>query len=542
MLLPLGLIGTTDKFVVRYGQTSAGIPVEGALSILLDTHGRLLEVVSTAAPSSELGETEARVDAAAAARGALAEFAVRVGSRGVLTSEPKLRFCRDEAAPERGHSLVWIVHVGSEPSVGGAGPVLRELHFSARNGALERCFDPVMHFDVEGRVGAWITPGILPDDGAHNAIAQTTCSPCAVATCGACPPTACAVPASAPDPNPEIPIALPDLEIVDEFGNVAHSDADGTFHLPGHSPRTVTARFRGRFVTVANSAGADYSLTTTLVHDAGNRVLLGGPAPYVGDQTLTAQANAYWWVTRLRTWLREINPVDLTWEQDAYDKLARVNVAQTVNGCDAQFISPGIAGAGTPPETWFSIGGGICGFYPPAAASCGCCGESNGLCTNKANATVVVHEFGHWLNWLYFDLPTSSAFHEGMADAWAMYVTGQPQLFPYFCTMATCTRSGENCRQYVSYLDQFVGDFHRKGEVLMGSLWQVRSRLVAAHGRAGESVANALFAAWISAYPEFAIHTGIKRRWVLLDDDDANPMTPSPHQAAILSGFESHGL
>ena len=301
---------------------------------------------------------------------------------------------------------------------------------------------------------------------------------------------------------------------------------------------------RGRHALVSNENGANYELSTTLLHDSGNRILMGGPAPYAHGQVLTAQANAYWWTTHLRRWIASVNPADFTWEQEPWSKLTRVNMAQTVNGCDARFVPPSALPGGVgSPETWFSIGGGICGVFPPPAAGCGCCGALDGLCTNKANATVLVHELGHWMNYLYFQVSNPSAFNEGLADVWSMYVTGQPQLFPFYCGAATCARSGENCRQYTTYADQFLGDTHKKGEPIMGALWQVRARLVATHGStAGEAAANALFLAWNSAYPEFAIHPGIKRRWLVLDDDDANPLTPSPHQAAILSGFESHGL
>jgi hypothetical protein len=333
---------------------------------------------------------------------------------------------------------------------------------------------------------------------------------------------------------------MPDLEITDEHGNTTYSDRDGSFRLPGSAPLTVTVRYRGLRASVSNEHGPSFVLSTTLAHDDGNRVLLGGPAPYLGDQILTAQANAYWWTTRLRHWIADVNPADATWEQEPLPKLARVNLSTIVNYCTARWLQPmGSNG----PETWYTIGGDPCGLFPPNAAGCGCCGEVSGTCTNKANATVILHEMGHWMNYQYFGLAGASAFNEGLADVWATYVTGQPKLFPYYCTAGTCARSGENCRQFGGYADQFFGLIHDKGEPLMGATWQVREAIVATHGNAaGGAIANALFLAWMSTYSEFALHTGIKRRWVILHADVGNLMTPSPHQAAILGGFQSHGL
>ncbi len=540
--LPLALVGSTDKVAVRFRQVVEGVPVEGGLSVLLGTRGALLDVVSTAAAVAELPPAAPLVVAEAAARTARDAFEARTGRAGKVLASAHLLFARDPARPTDARRLVWTQVVQSLAE--GPEPDVYEVRVDARSGAVLAFVDRVLRFDVTGRVGAWITPGILPDDLAHAAIPQTTCSPCSTGTCGACPPTSCATPASSGDPSAEVPSVLADLELEDEFGNVVWTDADGTFRFPGSAPRTITARFRGRHAVVRNEAGPDYALTTTVTNDAGNRILLGGPAPYSGGPTLTAQANAYWWTTRLRHWIAEVNPADAAWESDGYAKLTRVNLAQTVNGCDARFVpTSALPGGVGSPETWFSIGGGACGLFPIQPAGCGCCGAFDGACTNKANATVLVHELGHWMNDLDFGIEAPSAFNEGLADVWATYVTGQPELFPYFCSAETCARSGETCRQYASYADQFLGDPHKKGEVVLGALWQVRARLVAVHGATtGASIANALFRAWCSTYPEFAIHPGIKRRWLVLDDDDANPLTPTPHQQELLGGFEAHGL
>lgn len=539
-MLPLGLVGTTDKLAVRWKQTFAGVAVEGAASALLDMRGRVLAVSAAVATRAELAMPALAIDAAVARRTALAELVARGRSDASVVAEPALVFARDAEHPERGRTLAWTTVVRS-PASDGAEETVLEVRVDAERGAVLQVIDRVLRFDVTGRVAAWVTPGILPDDLAHPAVAQSACTPCSTATCGACPPISCAAAAASLDPSTEVPAVMADMELSDEHGNVVFSDADGSFRFPGSAPLTVTARFRGRHADVTNENGASYVLSTTLVNDAGNRVLLGGPAPYTGGPTLTAQANAYSWTTRVRHWIADVNPTDATWENEPYGLKLRVNLAQTVAGCDAEFRAAGTSSAA--PEAWFCIGGGPCGVFPVTEVGCGCCGTFDGVCTNKSNATVILHELGHWMNDLYFDVTAPGAFNEGVADCWATYVTRQAQVFPYFCGTGTCGRSGENCRAFTTYADQFVGDGHKKGEVILGALWQVRARLVATRGeQAGSAIADALFFDWMLTYPEFAIHGGIKRRWVLLDDDDANPSTPSPHQAEILGGFESHGL
>lgn len=537
--LPLGLYGSSDKLVVRYRQRHAGIPVEGGVSVLIDRLGRTLSIDSTAAPARSLASVDVRVGAEEAQHVALAEFEARSGARGVLSAPASLRFARDDAHPSDARELVWSTLVRSAD--GAEQRAVLELRISAASGAVTQVVDRLLRYDVTGLVGGWISPGVLPDDLSHAAIAQTSCSPCTAPGCGACPPIACAVPAVGPDGSPEVPTWLPDLELRDAQGNVSYSAADGSFHLPGTAPITVTLRFRGRHVNIVDAQGNDFVLTTTLTQASGNRILLGGPAPYTGDQVLTAQANAYWWITRLRHWIASVNPTDMTWEQDPFPKLARVNLPSHVIGCSGEFdLPPMYPTASGGPEVLFAIGGGGCSVTHPIAG-CGCCGSFDGGCTNKANATYLVHEMGHWMNHLYLGVDAASAFNEAVADVWSMYVTGDARLFPFDCTAETCLRSGENCRAFTTYADQFLGDPHRKGEVLMGALWRVRALLEAAQPD-GASVAQSLFLSWITTYPEFAIHQGIQRRWLILDDDDADPSTPTPHQASIVAGFTSHGL
>jgi hypothetical protein len=543
--LPLGLIGSVDKLALLYRQTFDGVPVEGRVGVLLDVRGRLLALDHAAGTRDRSSPAEPVVEAAEAERVAQREFAARTGTSGRTRSPPALLFARDPSLDEHARTLVWSTVIAAPNAFAGGAPRhVLELRVGALDGRLVEVRDRLLRFDVEGTVAGWITPGLVPDDLAHGAIAQTSCSPCSIASCSACPPTSCGVAACGPDCSAEIAVPFADVEVRDALGNVAWTDADGRFVLPGAPPRDVTVRFRGRHVTVVNGGGADYALAQTIGAAAGTRLLLGGPAPYAGDALLTAQANAYQWGTRLRRWIASVDPTDTTWEQDPFPKLLRVNLPQSVIGCSGEFdlppAHPTVSGG---PEVLFAVGGGVCGFAQQPPAGCGCCGVFSGLCTNKANATYVLHELGHWMSHLYLGVDSASAFNEGLADAWSIYVTGDPRLFPFDCTFQTCSRSGENCRQFAGYQDQFVGDPHKKGEPLMGALWKVRSRLVAAHGESvGSGVADALFLAWISAFPEFAIHGGIKRRWVILDDDDGDPLTPSPHQAEILGGFESHGL
>ena len=81
------------------------------------------------------------------------------------------------------------------------------------------------------------------------------------------------------------------------------------------------------------------------------------------------------------------------------------------------------------------------------------------------------------------------------------------------------------------------------GEVLMGALWKVRSRLKASLGNAaGIALADTLLNGWMNAYDDSQIRTIIEVHWLTLDDDDANIDNGTPHFADIDGGFTDQGF
>ena len=109
--LPLGRVGSTDKWSVRFRQKIQGVPVEGAsANVLLDEFGSLLSIQTTAIPDLEVTNLSARVDEQTAV--ALGELAAQ--DRGLdiaQVSDPELVFTRSEQGEVVKATLAWKLEV-----------------------------------------------------------------------------------------------------------------------------------------------------------------------------------------------------------------------------------------------------------------------------------------------------------------------------------------------------------------------------------------------------------------------------------------------
>jgi hypothetical protein len=170
--------------------------------------------------------------------------------------------------------------------------------------------------------------------------------------------------------------------------------------------------------------------------------------------------------------------------------------------------------------------------------------RDGGGCANAAYSSVILHEMGHWLNERYGSGNGPDGFGEGNADVFAMYVLDDPIIGRDFSGPGNHIRTGLNTIPFCGDTNPAChNEVHLDGEVLMGGLWKVRSRLKTNLGSAsGGAVANGLFNAWMNAYDDSEIKTLIAWHWLTLDDNDGNLTNGTPHQAEITGGFDDQGF
>ncbi|MBK7876909.1 MAG: hypothetical protein IPJ77_14380 [Planctomycetes bacterium] len=290
--LPLGQIGSTDKFTVRFRQEIGGVRVVGGfVNVLFGASGAMLSVQSSGLPGLEGFDVEPTLAASHALEIAVADFAARHGLRPTETSAPELVIEQVVAKGGRAPRLCWRIDAQWLPTNDAAAePVGDFLSVDARTGELVLRTPSVHFFGVTGTVSALCSPGVLPD------IAS----------------------------NPEQAQLFRHLNVTSSAGN-ATTDAAGTFTIAGaNSPTQVTFRFQGPFANVVNSAGASYTLAQTLQPGVANTVTLN-PSSIA---SVTAQANAFRCVNLLRDFIRATNPTD---SRGDFVAVANVDVSGTCN-------------------------------------------------------------------------------------------------------------------------------------------------------------------------------------------------------------------
>ena len=263
--LPLGWIGTTDKFAVSYDQVLDGIPVEGArANALFNARGDLLSLHTTCAVGELIAHTFV-LDADAARARALGAFTVETGLTGLAPDSPRRTYW---TVPLGGVRPAWVTEVSWETA--GALPVGRSMVLDAVSGVVLESRSTVHTLDISGSVRSQVTPGTEPDNSS----------------------------------NPEVWQAVPHVKLTGSFGEV-QSDANGDFVIPGVNGSVgVTVQYEGAFARTNDESGSDYSLTTNVSN--GGQVSMNNSS----GQYDTAEANAFVQIGYLRDWIRAINPSD----------------------------------------------------------------------------------------------------------------------------------------------------------------------------------------------------------------------------------------
>lgn len=314
-------------------------------------------------------------------------------------------------------------------------------------------------------------------------------------------------PGSWPDiaANPEVLAPMAHLRVTSSQGN-ATTDLNGNFTITGATaPLNVTVTYDGSFVSTYDSGTSDYSQSQTLTSSSGNQVTMNAATTAL----YTAEANCFFWINNLRDWTRAINPSDST-----CDFLAQSNV-NINSSCNAYYDGSSV------------------NFY-----------QAGGGCVNTGFSSVVVHEMGHWLNDLYGSGNDWNGFGEGNADAYGIYILDDPVVGAEWQGPGTYVRHAENNTMFCGDSNQGChGGLHADGEVLMGALWQVRTRLKTQYGvTAGGLIADTLHNSWMNAYDDSTIITTIEEHWLALDDNDGNISNGTPNYPYIDGGFMDQGF
>jgi Zn-dependent metalloprotease len=470
----LPLPWTTDKTTVRFHQSVGGVPVEGGfVNVLFDRRGTLLSVQTRALPRVASLDLAPAIDAQAAAELAIGAFLREEGVPGSIAAEPRLAVLQLEEEEARVPRLAWQVDVRWLPA--DADPLGLLVSIDARSGAVVHR-EPSIHFlepvklDVGGTLSTKASPGTAPDTAAH----------------------------------PETQQVMKYARVTSAAGTV-FTDASGHFLFPGVvGPLSCTFAYVGSFADVANEAGAEATLVQSLAGTA-NQVVMNA----TGAAAVTAQANAFLGVNRVRDFVRSVNPTD---SKADFVRSAYVNLGST---CNAYFDGSSIR--------FFAAGGG---------------------CVNSAYSTVVAHEDGHWLNARYGTGNGPDGMGEGNADVFAMYVHDDPIVGRDFCGSGCPIRSGENATPFCGdCCAGCQGEVHANGEPWMGAAWKIRRNLGATHGdAAGDAIANALFLGWMNSFNQTQIKSVIELQWLTLDDDDGTLDNGTPNHSPIDAAFREQGF
>ncbi|MCC7011147.1 MAG: hypothetical protein IT454_01180 [Planctomycetes bacterium] len=481
ILLPLGTVGSSDKFSVHFHQELHGVAVQGGyVNVLFDRRGTLLSIDSMALPV--LGEltTEPVVGASLAREIAAAEFPKDGALAATATSEPELVVAQSLEFGARRARLAWRVR--ADAAVQGQIAASFTYTVDALDGTIRERQNEIHEFDVSGKVITRATPGLLP---------------------------------AGPN-NLEVLLDVPRVRVNVTPFLFVETDQNGDFTIPGVvAPLWVQVVYEGSHCNTINHANNEFILNANLLLNSGNILTMNTGM----NDVFTAEANAFLWVNKLRDWVRGNNSSDFTADPPVF-----ANVGLAFLSCNAYafagtinfFQAGNCNGGATAPNTSYST---------IVAHEFGHVLNDRYLSHNGAdgfgegNADV----FAMYLT----DQPIiGEDFYSGVGDIRTGLNTRQ-----FWGDTNNCTYGST------------PGEVHACGEVLMGALWKVRQRLKDDLGAGGGSAtANALFSAWMLGYDETQIKSMIELHWLALDDDDANLSNGTPHFIEIDCGFRAQGF
>lgn len=509
LLLPLGIVGTSDKTSVRFRQEVTGVPVtRGSVSLLFDTVDKVLALDSDALPHLSGFDVTPTVASTEAVTIASASFLVDTGMQPTLVGTPRLAIFQRTTAGQRSGVLVWEVEVFAEDSLGVSAAYLYRVSAKLPATVVDRedliySALPQQAQTIQGKVEAYVVI-----DPQHR-----------------------------PDPRDGTLLELRPMAYMhvknSSGGILATTDANGEFGLPGGlAPITVKMDFKGRYALTCNgsaspayctSCGQNFVKTVTL--SAGYTTVVMN-STY--DEEVVAQANCLYLTNRMRDWIRLINSMDST-----FDVNAPYTIRPNLPVCNHGSTEPCPAG-----------GRIVLSKHV---------GDDPDACENFAFSTLVWHETGHIMNRIYGNgNHVGSGFGEGCADLWAMYLADYHRV----AQGVPGSRTGTNTTLFCGDCDRGFppppsctdcqgchGGAHADGQVLMGALWKVRDQLKTFLGdpALGASTADALFLCWMNAFDTGRIQSIIEYQWLILDAMNGM-VAQAPHLTPIDAGFQLQGF
>jgi cysteine-rich repeat protein len=287
-------------------------------------------------------------------------------------------------------------------------------------------------------------------------------------------------------------------------GASATSTFDGTLTWNGNGPATVATGLSGTYARITNEAGA--AATATLTVPAGHSATWTLASSEQGDSQLTAFIHAnlikHFAKTRLDpglAWLDEQLPI-------------HVNEAGTCNA--------------------YSTGNDIHFF------------RADGQCQNTGRmADVVYHEFGHSLH-KHAIIPGvgqwDGALSEGVSDVLASLLTNDPGMGRGFFFNNDALRDLNPTGMERRWPDDVTGEVHDDGEIIGGTLWDLRRALETKLGAAaGYQKMLDIFYALLQRASDIP---STYAEALLADDDDGDLSNGTPNQCVINQVFGAHGL
>jgi hypothetical protein len=184
-----------------------------------------------------------------------------------------------------------------------------------------------------------------------------------------------------------------------------------------------------------------------------------------------------------------------------------------------------------------NVAGSCNAFYDGTGISLFAAGDG---CANMSLINdVAYHEWGHGLDDTVGRSAgiTDGAFSEGIGDILSAYYTNSSVMAPGF--MQGSTTGIRELNNTLRFPDN-VGEVHQEGQTIGGAFWDLRKGLVERHGATrGAFLADRFFMRHLLVTDSYRESY---QSVMTLDDDDANPMTPSPNKCLITTAFAKHGL
>jgi len=298
--------------------------------------------------------------------------------------------------------------------------------------------------------------------------------------------------------------------LVDSVSTLAA--ADGTVTWATTSPATVGPGVRGPLVSVSNRGGSLVTGTVQLA-DGGEVVWSRADSEFED-----AQLSSFVFASIAKDFAKTMFNQDLAWLDDTL--AVSVNEDDTCNA--------------------YSTGDDI-HFY---RASFGGNGPFDISCQNTGRLSdVVYHEFGHSLhaNSIIEGVGEfDGALSEGMSDMFAAFITKDHGMGRGFFLNDSALRDLDPEGREKRWPEDTTGEVHDDGEIIGGTMWDLREALIAKHGEAaGDELARKLY------YGALQRAVDIPTTFVevlVSDDDDGDLTNGTPNQCEINEAFGAHGL